>query len=156
RAVVQIDGKGNVLVTPVFTYSGNNGRAAILAANGQYYLAGNAGNGSGTPPVNIVNNTGVQTTTPGGNPETTVIGKPQATPGAATGFQYGCSGAQPPLNNQPDKSGKDNNYRGLTIFNNTLYVTKGSGGNGINTVYQVGNAGMLPTPADAATTGINI
>jgi hypothetical protein len=26
-----------------------------------------------------------------------------------------------------------------------LYVTKGSGGNGINTVYQVGNAGVLPT-----------
>ena len=39
---------------------------------------------------------------------------------------------------RPDKAGKDNNFRGLTIFNNTLYVTKGSGGNGINTVYQVG------------------
>ena len=29
----------------------------------------------------------------------------------------------------------------MTIFNNTLYVTKGSGGNGINTVYQVGTQG---------------
>ena len=48
-----------------------------------------------------------------------------------------------------DKAGKDNNFRGLTIFNNTLYVTKGSGGNGINTVYQVGTAGTLPTPANA-------
>jgi hypothetical protein len=38
----------------------------------------------------------------------------------------------------------------LTIFNNTLYVTKGSGGNGINTVYQVGNAGVLPS-GDTAT-----
>jgi len=49
----------------------------------------------------------------------------------------------------PDKAGKDNNFRGLTIFNNTMYVTKGSGGNGINTVYQVGTAGILPTPSDA-------
>lgn len=44
-----------------------------------------------------------------------------------------------------DKAGKDNNYRGITIFNNTLYVTKGSGGNGINTVYQVGAPGVLPS-----------
>lgn len=44
-----------------------------------------------------------------------------------------------------DKPGKDTNFRGMTIFNNTLYVSKGSGGNGINTVYQVGTAGTLPT-----------
>ena len=49
----------------------------------------------------------------------------------------------------PDKPGKDDNFRGLTIFDNTLYVTKGSGGNGINTVYQVGNAGVLPTGTTA-------
>ena len=58
-----------------------------------------------------------------------------------------------PLTGKPyasDKPGKDNNYRGITIFNHTLYVTKGSGGNGINTVYQVGNAGVLPT-GDVAT-----
>jgi hypothetical protein len=49
-----------------------------------------------------------------------------------------------------DKAGKDDNFRGVTIFNNTLYVTKGSGSNGINTVYQVGNAGVLPS-GDTAT-----
>ena len=49
----------------------------------------------------------------------------------------------------PDKAGKDNNFRGLTIFDHTLYVTKGSGGKGINTVYQVGDAGTLPTVANA-------
>jgi len=53
-----------------------------------------------------------------------------------------------------DKPGKDNNFRGLTIFNNTMYVTKGSGGNGINTVYRVGNAGALPTPTDVKTAPI--
>ncbi len=49
----------------------------------------------------------------------------------------------------PDKAGKDNNFRGLTIFNNTMFVTKGSGGNGINTVYQVGNSGVLPAGTTA-------
>ena len=48
-----------------------------------------------------------------------------------------------------DKAGKDDNFRGLTIFNNTLFVSKGSGGNGINTVYQVGNAGVLPSGTTA-------
>jgi hypothetical protein len=48
-----------------------------------------------------------------------------------------------------DKPGKDTNFRGLTIFNNTLYVTKGSGGNGVNTVYQVGATGTLPTTSNA-------
>ena len=55
-----------------------------------------------------------------------------------------------------DKPGKDSNFRGLTIFNNTMYVTKGSGGNGINAVYQVGNAGVLPTPTDVKTAPITV
>jgi hypothetical protein len=55
-----------------------------------------------------------------------------------------------------DKAGKDDNFRGLTIFGNTLYVTKGSGGNGINTVYQVGNAGVLPTGDTAALAALPI
>jgi hypothetical protein len=38
----------------------------------------------------------------------------------------------------------------MTIYNHTLYVTKGSGGNGINTVYQVGSPEVLPS-GDTAT-----
>jgi hypothetical protein len=167
RSVVQINLDGRVQVTNTNAYSGNNGRAGILANNvngtgqSQYLLAGNAGNGGSPPPINIVNNTGVQSIAPGSaNPETTVIGQPQGTLGASNGFQYGFSVTQTnPQTGMPygaaDKSGKDNNFRGETIFNNTLYVTKGSGGNGINTVYQVGAPGMLPTPAGAATTAIN-
>ncbi len=123
-------------------------------------MVGNAGNGSGTEPTNIVNNTGVQMTTPGGSAEATVVGTPQGTAGSKNGFQYGYSVVQ---NNDStgkvyaaDKSGKDNNFRGITVFNNTLYVIKGSGSNGINTVYQVGTAGTLPTTGTAATTGISI
>jgi hypothetical protein len=54
------------------------------------------------------------------------------------------------MNYAADKPGKDTNFRGVTIHDNTLYVTKGSGGNGINTVYQAGNAGVLPS-GNAAT-----
>jgi hypothetical protein len=34
-------------------------------------------------------------------------------------------------------------------------VTKGNGGNGVNTVYQVGAPGVLPTASSATTTAIN-
>jgi hypothetical protein len=161
RAIVEIDVDRSTRVTPVDTYSGNNGRAAILNDSyGQniYYTVGNAGNGSGTPPVFIVNNTGVQIAQPDmTTAETTVVGVQQGTSGAATGFQYGYSVTQygsPPY--PADKSGKDDNFRGERIFNNTLYVTKGSGGNGIDTVFQVGATGVLPTLMTASSTQVAI
>ena len=153
RAVAQINTNGSLQLTPVNAYSGNNGRAAVLAG-GNYYMVGNAGNGSGTEPTNIVSNTGVQMATPGGGPESTVVGAQQGTPGSKNGFEFGYSVV---LNGKTaDKSGKDDNFRGLTVFNNTLYATKGSGSNGINTVYQVGTAGTLPTTATVSTTNISI
>ena len=167
RSVVQVNANGTVEVTNTNAYSGNNGRAAILANNvngtsqSEYFLAGNAGNGSGTPPTDIVNNTGVQLIAPGSsNPETTVVGVQQGTPGSKTGFQYGFSVTQTnPATGMPygaaDKSGKDNNFRGETIFDNTLYVTKGSGSNGIDTVYRVtAPGGGLPAAGTASTTQI--
>ncbi len=45
------------------------------------------------------------------------------------------------LGNGPDKLSKDNNYRGLTVFNNVLYYTKGSGSNGVDTVYSSDTTG---------------
>jgi hypothetical protein len=166
RSVVQVNADGSVQVTNTNAYSGDNGRTAILASNvngagqSEYLLAGNAGNGSGSPPTNIVDNTGVQLIEPGSsNPETAVVGQQQGTPGSKNGFQYGFSVAETnPATGMPygaaDKSGKDNNFRGETIFDNTLYVTKGSGSNGIDTVYQVGVRGALPTAATASTTQI--
>jgi hypothetical protein len=155
RTVAQLNGDGSIQVTPVNTYSGNNGRAAI-SANGLYYTVGNAGNGSGTEPLAVINNTGVQIATPGGPAETTVVGteKGNCHPPDANGCEYGFSVTD--LGLAADKSGKDDNFRDLTIFNNTLYVTKGSGSNGVNTVYQVGTAGTLPTVATASTTPIAI
>ena len=52
-----------------------------------------------------------------------------------------------------DKPGKDNNYRGVTEQGGALYFTKGSGSNGIDTVYTVPS---LPTLANATSTNITI
>ncbi len=147
RAVVQVGANGAIQVTPTNAYSGNNGRAAALAG-GMYYMVGNSNNGSGTP-TNVTSATGAQMAAPG-QPATTaptMIGNFSVTQvtNPATGMPYAA-----------DKAGKDNNFRGLTIFNNTMYITKGSGSNGIDTVYQVGTAGTLPTPATAATAPITI
>ena len=166
RSVVQINADGTTQVTNTGAYSGNNGRAAILANNvngsgtSQYLIVGNAGNGSGIEPASIATDTGVRLVVPGVTTGTTTsVGLQQGTLGNKNGFQEGFALQQTnPETGQPygpaDKSGKDNNYRGETIFGNTLYVTKGSGGNGVNTVYQVGATGTLPTAATAATTTI--
>lgn len=147
RAVVQVGSNGAIQVTPTNAYSGNNGRAAILA-NGLYYMVGNSNNGSATPD-NVVASTGVQIATPG-----------QSLTAAPTAIgNFSITALTDPTTGKPyaaDKLGKDNNFRGLTIFNNTLYVTKGSGSNGVNTVYQVGSAGSLPTLANAASAPITI
>jgi hypothetical protein len=45
------------------------------------------------------------------------------------------------LGDKPDKIGKDTNFRGLTIHDNIVYFTKGSGGNGVNTVYFIDTTG---------------
>jgi PEP-CTERM motif-containing protein len=81
---------------------------------------------------------------------TTVVGQAYGSFGSTTGYQHGFSTVT--TGGAADKTGKDDNFRGETLFNNTLYVTKGSGGNGVNTVYQVGTAGQLPTAATASST----
>jgi hypothetical protein len=61
------------------------------------------------------------------------------------------------LGDKSDKVGKDTNFRGLTVFNNVIYTTKGSGGNGINTVYFIdttGNAANGNPKACPAGTGV--
>ncbi|HEY6358225.1 MAG TPA: hypothetical protein VIX35_08265 [Vicinamibacterales bacterium] len=172
RVVGQLDLDGTFMATPFNGYSGNNGRAAVLTRDGHYLIAGNAGNGSGTEPLAIIDNTGVQIAMPGGPAESTVVGMPTTgttTPATAcvipqpappatepkNGCQFGFNVQS--LGDAADKSGKDDNFRSTTVFNNTLYVTKGSGSNGIDTVYQVGAQGSVPTLlSDASTTPITI
>jgi len=151
RAVAQVSlSTGALQVTDVNAYSGNNGRAAILA-NGNYYMVGNAGNGSGngTTLSQLSDNTGVQMIAANSSGNTTPVGVALGTYGSKTGYQRGFSLAQLPDPANPgqkyaaDKTGKDDNFRGMTVYNNTLYVTKGSGSNGVNSVYQVGASGAL-------------
>jgi hypothetical protein len=140
RSVAEVDASGHLQITDGNAYSGNNGRAAFKA-NGFYYLTGNNNNGGLSSSqltttqvgVNLITSTGAELLVPGQTaplpPSINKLGDFEVT---QVGYKT------------PDKAGKDNNFRGLTIFNNTMYVTKGSGGNGINTVYQVGDAGILP------------
>ena len=87
----------------------------------------------GSTGAQLLATTGVQVVTPGSGASVTAG---QFT-GAADGYTL-----------------KDNNYRGLTISNNTLYTTKGSGSNGVDTVYQVGTAGTLPSGGASTTISI--
>jgi uncharacterized protein (TIGR03437 family) len=147
RAVAQVGANGAIQITPTNSYSGNNGRAVILA-NGFYYMAGNGNNGGGTP-GNIVATEGIQMAVPG---------QPASTPAMEVGT-LSVTQVINPATGTPyaaDKLGKDNNFRGLTLFNNTIFTSKGSGSNGFNTVYQVGTAGSMPSLANAEETPITI
>jgi hypothetical protein len=136
RVVAQLDQKGKLRFTETNAYSGNNGRAAILNdSNGTnvLYAAGNAGNGGNPQPDGIIIGAGAQILTP--QIKALVAQRPgDPTPvGSFSIVQLG---------DTADKIGKDTNFRGLRIFNNVLYYTKGSGGNGVNTVYFVDTSGF--------------
>jgi uncharacterized repeat protein (TIGR01451 family) len=153
KAIVQLDYLGDAQVTPNNSYSGDNCRAAILGeatdGNAYYYTAGSAGaSGSGvtgTIMTMLAQSTGIQMVLPGAGGQTTAVGEPFGTANSSTGYQLGYAG-------QPsDKTGKDMNLRGLAVnpYNDTLYTSKGSGGNGVDTVYEIGS-GALPTPGTAS------
>ena len=142
RVFATVDAHGKLRYTLTNAYSGNNGRAAIYNnSNGANvaYLSGNAGNGGNPQPVGILLGGGAQFLSPVNDAE--VAQKP-ALPMPLASFNI------TQLGDKADKIGKDNNFRGLTIFNNVVYYTKGSGGNGVNTVYFVdtttsgGNTGV--------------
>ncbi|OYW02069.1 MAG: hypothetical protein B7Z58_09105 [Acidiphilium sp. 37-64-53] len=135
RVVTSVAADGSISTTTTNAFSGDNGRAAIVANNGLIYAAGNAGQ-TKKPPSAVVNSAGAQIITPG-------VNATASTPGTQQAGVYNITQNGLPA----DKTSKDNNFRGVTIANNTLYVSKGSGGNGINGVYQVGTAGTLPTAA---------
>jgi hypothetical protein len=135
RAVVQLDQQGRFSFTETNAYSGDNGRAAILNdTNGKrvYYMAGNAGNGSNPQPDGVILGAGAQIATPQAKPESAQQPGEPAPVGSFNVTQLG---------DKADKIGKDTNFRGLTIFNNVVYLTKGSGSNGVNTVYFIDTTG---------------
>ncbi len=139
RAVAQVDQHGKFHFTKTNAYSGNNGRAAILnntARANFIYTAGNAGNGGNPQPDGIIIGAGAQIIAP--EVKALVAQNPDLpTPVGSFNITQ--------LGDSLDKVGKDTNFRGLTIFDNVLYYTKGSGGNGVNTVYFVDTTGLVCT-----------
>jgi hypothetical protein len=126
RAVVQLDQQGRFSFTETNAYSGNNGRAAILNDTHGNRVYYMAGNAGN-----------------GGNPQPD---------GVILGG--GAQIATPQLGDKADKVGKDTNFRGLTVYDNVVYLTKGSGSNGVNTVYFIDTTGFLkgfPTALKSAT-----
>ena len=139
RSVVALNADGTYSITQTLAYGGNNGRAGVLAPNDLYYTVGNSNNGTAKPPpTQLTTTTGLEVVTPGSTPNSTMIDPTfQSVPG--------------------DKAGKDSNFRGLIYYGGQLYFSKGSGGNGIDTVYTVSNpGGQLPTSATASAAKISI
>jgi hypothetical protein len=154
RTIVSLDGNGHFSYTPTVNYGGNNGRSALLGSNGLYYSVGNANNGSatafgstnGTNP-DVTETTGLEVVTPinAGTSAAVIPAGNSAEVDPLIQYTFGTA--------KPDKPGKDNNYRGVTEFGGGLYFTKGSGSNGMQTVYTVPS---LPTVANAATAVIGV
>jgi hypothetical protein len=149
RVVAEVDRRGRFRFTLTNAYSGNNGRAAILnnrdGAN-VFYTAGNAGNGGNPQPAGVIIGTGAQILTPEDEVE---AAQSPGLPTPVASFNITQLGLA------HDKIGKDTNFRGLTIFDNVIYYSKGSGGNGINTVYFVDTTG-LACPSTSATPGVGL
>ena len=121
----------NFNFTQTQAYSGNNGRAAILNnTNGAsfFYTGGNAGNGANPQPDGVIIGAGAQIMTPLFQSE---LSQHPGLPTPLSSFNM------TQLGDPQDKIGKDDNFRGLTIFNNVVYYTKGSGSNGVNSVFWV-------------------
>jgi len=155
RTIVSMDTNGHFLYTPTIDYGGNNGRSALLGSNGLYYAVGNANNGNatafgtannGTNP-DVTETTGLEVVTPinGASSNVTIPANDSAEVNPLIQYTFGTA--------KPDKPGKDDNYRGITEFGGALYFTKGSGSNGMQTVYTVPT---LPTVANAASTTISV
>ena len=135
RAAAQLSANGRIQFTETNAYSGDNGRAAITAEAGGkdlIFTSGNAGNGSNPQPDGVILGAGAQVLTPSGQPESA---QDPGTPTPVGSFNV------TQLGDKADKIGKDDNFRGLTIYNNVLYYTKGSGSNGVNTVYFIDTTG---------------
>jgi len=174
RVVATLGSDGDFRYTETNAYTGDNGRAAIIAdgnpagGNGDdhngfgggtqtapvAFMAGNAGSGSGKKQFpGVIEGAGAQALSPSIGPEAfqnpggpTPVGSFNITQLASLGAAYAAG----------DKIGKDTNFRGLTIYNNVVYYTKGSGGNGVNTVYFIDTTGKacpngvgLPVPGAA-------
>jgi hypothetical protein len=136
RVVGEVDAHGRFRFTKTNAYSGNNGRAAILNNTNDahiVYTVGNAGNGANPQPNGVIVGAGAQILTAERTP---LAAQDPGLPTPVGSFNI------TQLGQKADKIGKDTNFRGLTVANNVVFTAKGSGGNGINTVYFIDATGF--------------
>ena len=133
RVAANLDSDGTWTFTDTNNYSGDNGRAVELDnTSGLFYEAGNSNNGGAKKGSALL----AELAATGGAQVEAPSSLPQSEQNPGFPNQLG-SFSVTTLGDPVDKLGKDTNFRGLTVFNNVVYYTKGSGGNGINTVYFV-------------------
>ena len=137
RVFSDLGASGDWTFTDSNSFSGDNGRAVLLNnATNTFYAAGNSNSGT-TTTVNPV-------TLSGGAQAVAESFESQADQGQGSPFTR--------LGNftfsSKDKFGKDTNFRGLTVFNNVVYFTKGSGSNGTNSVYFIDTTGQACSTPD--------
>ncbi len=137
RVFSDLNANGDWTFTDSNAYSGDNGRAVLLNnATNTFYAAGNS-------------NSGTTTTV---NPITLSGGAQGVAESFASQADQGLGSPVIRLGNftftTKDKFGKDTNFRGLTVFNNVVYFTKGSGSNGTNTVYFIDTVGTACSSPD--------
>jgi hypothetical protein len=164
RTIVALDDRNHFSYTPTENYGGDNGRAALLGSNGLYYTVGNSNAGSAatfgdptcTNPAlttkkrnctspDVTQTTGLEVINP---INARVASVTPAIPVVAGGS--GSAEVNPLLqflldDGSDDKAGKDDNFRGITEYHGALYFTKGSGTNGVQTVYTVTSGPQYPT-----------
>jgi hypothetical protein len=135
RAVALIHADGSYSVTAeANAYSGDNPRAAITVDGAQFYMVGNSDS----------------TIAKDGTGPGTTIGARYGTPGSNVSIELGTYFAT----DRPDETAKqhvkDSNFRGLSIFDGNFFVSKGSGGNGDDGIFQVGT-GLSTTTGNTIT-----
>ena len=133
RAIARVDRHGHFRFTETNAYSGNNGRAAILNnRDGReiYYTSGNAGNGANPQPDNVILGAARSSSTARSITKRSRIRRADA---ARELLGHGTR-----REGRQDRQGRQlPRHRGAT----TSCTTKGSGGNGVNTVYFVDTTG---------------
>jgi hypothetical protein len=141
RAVALIKYDGSFSVTPESNaFSGDNPRAVLTLDGTQFYMAGNADK--------TINGT------PAGTGPGTTIGVRLGAPGSAESIQLGTYVAADRPEESTKKHIKDNNWRGIGLFNGNLYISKGSGGNGDDGIFQVQNGTANGVPTGGTDNGI--
>ena len=148
REVALINAGGLVSLTPIDnTNSGDNPRAAITVDENEFYIVGNSDSTTTSP------------STGPGNPGLT-IGARCGVPENSVSYQLGTYTAADRPDESKKKHFKDNNWRGVGIYtdangNQQLYVSKGSGGNGDDGLFQVSTSLPACSAALIASLGAN-